>query len=71
MVEKAVLPYWSLLDIIDGGGNGNPLKFPCPEKSHGQRNLVGCDLWGQKESDRTELLSTHSQVRQCLFPPQC
>ena len=25
-----------------------------PEKSHGQRSLVGCSLWGRKESDMTE-----------------
>ena len=25
-----------------------------PGKSHGQRSLVGCSLWGHKESDRTE-----------------
>ena len=24
-----------------GGGSGNPLQYPCPEKSHGQRSLVG------------------------------
>ena len=31
-----------------------------PGKSHGQRSLVGYDLWGHKESDTTEQLSTHS-----------
>ena len=25
-----------------------------PEKSHGQKNLAGYSLWGQKESDTTE-----------------
>ena len=25
-----------------------------PGKSHGQRNLVGYNLWGRKESDMTE-----------------
>ena len=29
-----------------------------PEKSHGQRSLVGYSPWGQKESDPTECLST-------------
>ena len=27
-------------------------------KSHGQRNLAGYSLWGHKESDMTEQLST-------------
>ena len=34
-----------------GGGNGNP-----PEKSHGQRSLVGHSPWSHKESDTTERL---------------
>ena len=34
-----------------------------PGKSHGQRNLVGYSKWGQKESDTTEQLNTHSSVR--------
>ena len=29
-------------------------------ESHEQRSLVGCDPWGHKESDTTELLSTHA-----------
>ena len=28
-----------------------------PEKSHGQRSLVGYSPWGHKESDVTELLN--------------
>ena len=28
-----------------------------PGKSHGQKSLVGCSLWGRKESDTTELLN--------------
>ena len=37
-----------------------------PGKSHGQKSLVGCSLWGLKESGMTErltltyLLPTHS-----------
>ena len=27
-----------------------------PRKSHGQRRLAGCSLWGRKESDTTERL---------------
>ena len=36
-----------------------------PEKSHGQRRLVGYSPWGRKESDTTERLHftyTHGQV---------
>ena len=33
-------------------------------KSHGQRSLVGCRLWGHKESDMTERLHFH-------FSPSC
>ena len=31
-------------------------------KSHGQRSLEGYSPWGQKESDTTEQLSTHTNV---------
>ena len=37
-----------------GGGNGNPLKYSCLGKSHGQRNLACCSPWGRKELDVTE-----------------
>ena len=40
-----------------GEGNGDPLQYPCLEKSHGQRSLVGCSPWGRKESDTTERLT--------------
>ena len=43
-----------------GEGNGNPLQYYCLEKSHGQRSLAGCSLWGRKESDTTERL--HSLI---------
>ena len=43
-----------------GVGNGNALQYPCLENSHGQRNLVGYNPWGHKESDITEQLSTHT-----------
>ena len=33
-----------------------------PRDSHGQRNLVGYSLWGRKESDTTEHVSTHTNV---------
>ena len=30
-----------------------------PKEFHGQRSLAGHDSWGHKESDTTELVSTH------------
>ena len=37
-----------------GGGHGYPLQYSGLENPHGQRSLVGCRLWGRKESDTTE-----------------
>ena len=36
-----------------GEGNGNPLQYPCPEKSHERGSPVGYSPWGRKESDMT------------------
>ena len=36
--------------------DGNPAPVLLPEKSHGQRSLVGYSPWGRKESDTTERL---------------
>ena len=36
-----------------GGGHGSPLQYSCLEE-RGQRNLVGYNPWGHKESDMTE-----------------
>ena len=41
------------LERSPGQGNGNPLQYFLPEKSHGQRSLVGYSPWGHKESDTT------------------
>ena len=43
-----------------GGRNDNPLQGILPGKSRGQRSLVGYSLWGHKESDTTEQLTTHT-----------
>ena len=45
-----------------GEGNGNPLQYPCLERVHGQRSLVGYSPWGRKESDTTERLHFHFSV---------
>ena len=41
-----------------GGGHDNPLQYSCLETPYGQRTLAGYSLWGHKESDMTERLST-------------
>ena len=40
-----------------GEGNGNPLQYPCLEKSHGQGSLLGCSPESRKESGMTERLT--------------
>ena len=37
----------------------HPTPVLLPGKSHGPRTLVGCSLWGRKESDTTERLHFH------------
>ena len=37
-----------------GEGNGTPLQYPCLEKSHGWRSLLGYSPWGLKEWDTIE-----------------
>ena len=37
-----------------------PIPVFLPGKSHGQRHLVSCSLWGHKELDTTEQMSTHA-----------
>ena len=32
-----------------GEGNGNPLRYSCLEKFHGQRSLAGYSPWGRQE----------------------
>jgi len=51
------------LGRFPGGGLGNPLQYSCLDNPHGQSSLVGYSLWGHKELDTTERLSTaHSTV---------
>ena len=46
------------LHLIPGEGKGYPLRHSCLENPHGQRCLAGYSLWGLKESDAAERLST-------------
>ena len=51
------------LGSVPGGGNGNPFQCSCLENAHEQRGLASYNLWGRKESDMTERLSTESIYR--------
>ena len=39
-------------------GHGDPLQYFCLENPHGQKRLASYSLWGRKDSDMTEQLST-------------
>ena len=43
-----------LLDSFNQRRQWQPTPVLLPGKSHGQRSLVGCRLWGRTESDTTE-----------------
>ena len=45
-----------------GEGNGYPLLYSWPGEFHGQRSLVGYNLWGPKKSDTTKQLTTHTAL---------
>ena len=47
-----------VLGRFPGERNGYPLQYSCLENPHGPRNLAGYSIWGYKESDMTERLST-------------
>ena len=51
------------LDWEVGGEHGNPLQYSSLENPHGQRSLASYSLWGHKESDTTEQLSTSATDR--------
>ena len=44
------------ITIIQVYAGWHPTPVLLPGKSHGQRSLVGCSLWGCEESDTTERL---------------
>ena len=55
-----------------GGGHGNPLQHSCLENPLGQKSLAGYSLWGHKEADTAERLSTaqtlfHREILTILF----
>ena len=69
-------PHANTVDTRDAGlipglgrspeeGDDNPLQYSCQENSM-DRSLVCYNLWGCKESNTTEGLSTHAQTRVSL-----
>ena len=61
----AVQETWVLIPALGrspGGGQGNPLQYPCLKNSHGQRRQAGCSSWGCKELDTTERLSPAQKI---------
>ena len=50
------------LERFPGGGHGTPLQYSCLENPHRQRILAGYRVWGHKELDMTEWLSTQYSV---------
>ena len=49
----------TLLADMDWRRQWHPTPVLLPGKSHGWRSLVGCNPWGQEESDMTERLHFH------------
>ena len=49
----------------------DPTPVLLPGKSHGQRSLVGCHLWGRTESDTTEATQQQQQQQQLLSVSAC
>ena len=56
------------LERSPGGGKWQPTPVFLPERSHGQRSLVGYSPWGHKELDMTEQLSKQAKALQVLLP---
>ena len=53
-------------------GNGYPFPYSCLKKSHRQRRLKSCSLWGCKESDPTEQLTPPlSDMPVCSVAESC
>ena len=48
------------LGRFPGEGNSYPLQYSCLENPHGQRTLAGYSLWGRKELDMTDRLTTQT-----------
>ena len=60
MQEAQEMQVWSLDQEDPWRRKWQPTPVFLPEKSHGQRRLVGYVPWSHKELDMTEHLNTHT-----------
>ena len=70
MVKKSTCNVGDLASIpgverSPGGSHVNPLQYSCLDSNpHGQRSPAACSPCDNKESDRTERLSTYTEVKE-------
>ena len=57
--DSLLISILALTHYITKKRQWRPTPVLLPGKSHGWRSLVGCSLWGLKESDTTEQLHFH------------
>ena len=50
------------LGRFPGGEHGNSFQYSGLENPREQRSLAGCSLWGCREVDMNERLSTHTHL---------
>ena len=55
------------LERHPGVGNGNPVRYSCLDKPHGQRSLAGYSPQGCKESDYDSLIKQQQQDLKITF----
>ena len=65
--DAGLIPGWGR---SPGRGHGNPFQYSFLENPHGQRSLAGYGLWGRKELETTERLSTCTWARHPVRDPQ-
>jgi len=53
----------SALGSSPGERNGNPLRYSCLGKSHGQRSLAGYSPWGHKRVGHDLVTKQQQQLR--------
>ena len=64
--QETWVPSLDQEDPLEKGMANTPVFLP--GQSHGQRSLVGYNLWGCKEMDTTEHTHTHTHcVLECIF----
>ena len=53
-MKENILFQFKIAILLKWRRQWHPTPVLLPGKSHGQRSLVGCRLWGRTESDTTE-----------------